>query len=581
MIPSQKDPKTQIQLGIKAVYDIVKPTYGPRGKNSIILTKSNGIHLTKDGVTVGKYYLDSLRYKEFTNRNDKLFFLGCLLVMNSSQLINHDVGDGTTTSCLLTYHLTSQKFLGEFLKDKNLDQNEVIRALSKVRAFIKELSTSYDKQAFKELLKDDFTDRELTKKKLSSLAKIYSNNNPKVMEIIDKILDVSTNNSLTGIRYLPNTSRTVKVSRSVGYHLTSNISNIFYNEASKYHNKTARVILLPQLSTIPEINLLSRALAAGRGLENTSAYILIAPRISAEVTDALTGEYNKALTNGGCPMIPLSIDTYDEDDLMNLSAFLGVPITQAKSTDEIITIINQWNDKRTTNIDLVDNGIFLSDIVTVNIGITGAEFSLTKEFLTAEREKEIKKTTTKRIDYYTQLIEGMGNSRSHNSERYFHFRDLLEVNGIDVHLGTDSAIATQEIRDLLDDTIKSLIAVVKAPILLRHSANAYSDVLKTVLKNYKSSFTKADLPVVKKLLDFIFNATQQLKTDIYQKDVIDKDEVLIELENLKITDEEPTEFTEPILMIIKVIDSSLDVLVNFLSIADQSIITFDKSIMKI
>lgn len=85
----------ELLKGAEILYKAVKSTMGPSGHNVII---DNGISppfITKDGVTVAKNI----------NLKDDLQNIGAELVKEVALKTNELAGDGTSTSCVLAYHL--------------------------------------------------------------------------------------------------------------------------------------------------------------------------------------------------------------------------------------------------------------------------------------------------------------------------------------------------------------------------------------------------------------------------------------------------------------------------------------------
>ena len=78
--------------GVDALANAVKVTLGPKGRNVIIERLDAAPHVTKDGVTVAKeVYLEN-RYAN----------MGAQMVKEVASKTNDEVGDGTTTSTILT-----------------------------------------------------------------------------------------------------------------------------------------------------------------------------------------------------------------------------------------------------------------------------------------------------------------------------------------------------------------------------------------------------------------------------------------------------------------------------------------------
>jgi chaperonin GroEL len=90
-----EDAREGLMKGIKMLNDAVKVTLGPMGRNVLMRKMHQGIHPTKDGVSVAKHI----------NFKDELQNMGASLVKQTSSATNDDAGDGTTTSTLLAYEM--------------------------------------------------------------------------------------------------------------------------------------------------------------------------------------------------------------------------------------------------------------------------------------------------------------------------------------------------------------------------------------------------------------------------------------------------------------------------------------------
>ena len=94
-----QEAKKQILEGAKLLYNAVSTTLGPKGQNAVIEVYGEPI-VTHDGVTVAK----SIEVgKEFDNRPGVR--VGIEMIKASSSRTNDNVGDGTTSSTILAYHL--------------------------------------------------------------------------------------------------------------------------------------------------------------------------------------------------------------------------------------------------------------------------------------------------------------------------------------------------------------------------------------------------------------------------------------------------------------------------------------------
>jgi len=97
------DARTRVSGGAKALYDAVKVTMGPKGRNVIIQKSYGAPTVTHDGVTVAEGVdlpeLDdeTLGYK-----------VGAELIKQAASKMNKSAGDGTTTVTVLTYNILNE-----------------------------------------------------------------------------------------------------------------------------------------------------------------------------------------------------------------------------------------------------------------------------------------------------------------------------------------------------------------------------------------------------------------------------------------------------------------------------------------
>lgn len=101
------DARARILAGAKELYDAVKVTMGPKGRD-VIIKKSYGTPtVTHDGVTVAK----AVELEEKPGSREEATWgrgVGAELVKQAASKTNDDVGDGTTTATVLAYHLLEE-----------------------------------------------------------------------------------------------------------------------------------------------------------------------------------------------------------------------------------------------------------------------------------------------------------------------------------------------------------------------------------------------------------------------------------------------------------------------------------------
>src|SRR5688500_1059860 len=97
------DARQRVLGGAKALYDAVKVTYGPKGRNVVIAKGYGGPTVTHDGVTVA----ESIDLPE--NDDETLGYkVGAELIKQAAQKLNKVAGDGTTTVTVLTYQILKE-----------------------------------------------------------------------------------------------------------------------------------------------------------------------------------------------------------------------------------------------------------------------------------------------------------------------------------------------------------------------------------------------------------------------------------------------------------------------------------------
>jgi chaperonin GroEL len=97
------DARQRVLGGAEALYNAVKVTYGPKGRNVMIAKGYGGPTVTHDGVTVA----DSVDLPE--NDDETLGYkVGAELIKQAANKLNKAAGDGTTTVTVLTYSILKE-----------------------------------------------------------------------------------------------------------------------------------------------------------------------------------------------------------------------------------------------------------------------------------------------------------------------------------------------------------------------------------------------------------------------------------------------------------------------------------------
>ena len=97
------DARNRVLGGAKSLYDAVKVTYGPKGRNVVISKGFGGPTVTHDGVTVA----EGIELPE--NDDETLGYkVGADLIKQAAKNLNKQAGDGTTTVTVLTYSILKE-----------------------------------------------------------------------------------------------------------------------------------------------------------------------------------------------------------------------------------------------------------------------------------------------------------------------------------------------------------------------------------------------------------------------------------------------------------------------------------------
>lgn len=98
----EAEAREKVLSGARQLYDAVKVTFGPKGKNVIIEKEYGAPVITHDGVTVAEAV-------ELPSKDDSLGeAVGAKLIKAAAQKLNKVAGDGTTTVTVLTYNILAE-----------------------------------------------------------------------------------------------------------------------------------------------------------------------------------------------------------------------------------------------------------------------------------------------------------------------------------------------------------------------------------------------------------------------------------------------------------------------------------------
>src|ERR1700721_2610223 len=98
-----EDARKRVLGGAEVLYNAVKTTMGPKGRNVVISKTYGSPTVTHDGVTVAKAV-------ELADVDDETlgYKVGAELIKQAASKMNDVAGDGTTTVTVLTYHILNE-----------------------------------------------------------------------------------------------------------------------------------------------------------------------------------------------------------------------------------------------------------------------------------------------------------------------------------------------------------------------------------------------------------------------------------------------------------------------------------------
>jgi chaperonin GroEL len=100
------DARRRVLAGAQILYDAVKSTMGPKGRNAVISKSYGNPTVSHDGVTVAK----GVEIEDvFNDKEDTLGYkVGAELIKQAANKMNDMAGDGTTTVTVLTYQILNE-----------------------------------------------------------------------------------------------------------------------------------------------------------------------------------------------------------------------------------------------------------------------------------------------------------------------------------------------------------------------------------------------------------------------------------------------------------------------------------------
>jgi chaperonin GroEL len=143
------DARSRVLAGARELYDAVKVTMGPKGRNVVIQKGYGGPTVTHDGVTVAKAVDIEESRKDESSLGKSV---GAELIKQAASKTNDTVGDGTTTSTVLAYHVLEEANKMIAARHNPMDLRRGVEhasafALEKIGAHVDKIAGNRDKVA--------------------------------------------------------------------------------------------------------------------------------------------------------------------------------------------------------------------------------------------------------------------------------------------------------------------------------------------------------------------------------------------------------------------------------------------------
>jgi chaperonin GroEL len=275
-IKSGLEAKSRLIFAINKMADAVTSTLGPGGRNVMIDTGGmDGIHITKDGVTVAR----SIYFK------DPVENMAAQLLKSVSNGSDANVGDGTTTSVLLAQSMIKNGFsvmdnvtsIHGFMKGMEIAKANILNLFEKHRCII-----DYDSNNGKDMLRN--------------ISMISSNNDKEITDAVMKGLEMVGKEGVFKI-WDSGTHQTIVEKKEGMHYYNGMVSPYFANNKAKVMWEYDNVDILiygGKLERFKQIETIMRTKFMGDG-SNDNAIMIIANEYSDEFTNTAVENfvYNK------------------------------------------------------------------------------------------------------------------------------------------------------------------------------------------------------------------------------------------------------------------------------------------------
>lgn len=307
-----EDCRSKLIEGVNLVTDAVACTYGPNGKNVVIKTPA-GVSITKDGSKVAS----------MVNDPDPYIMMGVEIIRDISKKTSKDVGDGSSTSCIL-----SREIINTFKENEN--PIAISRKLSEdCEVVIKELQ-NYKKEVS-------------SKEDLIKVATISANNDESIGKLIAEAFDHVGKDGIVDFEISDDIKDHIEYSQ--GFRINSGFASQRYINTPKGTCELENVMIHISDIKMEEVNDVVKL--ADAAVRNNKSLLLIAPEYDSEITLFLAS--NQSMLKS-CAIISPEFKRSRETILDDIRVLLKtMECSKVIVTDKTTTFIGFENNSEEVN----------------------------------------------------------------------------------------------------------------------------------------------------------------------------------------------------------------------------------------
>lgn len=310
------DCRDKIIEGVNLTANAVAVTYGPNGRNAIILT-NDGVKITKDG-----YHTAMM-----VNVDDPYVKMGIQIIQNICKKTAKDVGDGTSTSAILARELVN----------KYKDKVDPITVSRKLQEYSNRVIDYLNK------IKKNVT----TKDDLVHVATVSANNDPVIGNLIADAFDKVGRDGI--VTFEESEDVKDKVEYSEGFRIDNGYSSPYFINTPKGTCELENVLVYISDTKMDEV--VKVVEIANTCVKEKKSLLLVAPEFDSEILVFLSSNLEMLKS---CTVISPNHRNFREIMLKDMRALLG---TSSVCKKVIITKDNTTFLGCESNQDLVEEKV--------------------------------------------------------------------------------------------------------------------------------------------------------------------------------------------------------------------------------